>query len=290
MSAQSSLHQSKSWIERYALICYFALTFLIGWIPMIPRVLASRGLLPASLSISLFDLILVLSPAISALIITGITQGRAGVRALLLRYGIWRVGLGWYAAALFLPGLIYLGIIIFSTLLGKTSQASPPLPTVVGTFVVSLVFQCIFNQEEIGWRGFALPRMQAHWSALQSSVVLAVIWGLWHIPLFLTRGTPNANIPYLGFMIGIVAQSIMQTWMFNSTRGSLLLSQLFHQSFNAWAAALIIVPSVAGGDATAYWISVVLFWFVAIGLTVIYGAMRLSRQPVQQADLPATAP
>ena len=82
--ANNSLARSHRWIERHALISYFVLTFLIGWLPMIPRVLASRGLLPASLSTSLFDVILILSPGISALIIMGITDGRAGVRALLL--------------------------------------------------------------------------------------------------------------------------------------------------------------------------------------------------------------
>jgi membrane protease YdiL (CAAX protease family) len=283
-SVQSSPHSSTRWIERHALISYFALAYLIGWIPMIPRVLASRGLLPAGFSSNVSDLILVLSPAISALIITGLTKGRAGVRALLSRYGIWRVGLGWYGVALLLPGLMLLGAIIVGTLLGKFGQAVPPLPAIVTTFIGALVFNGIFNQEEIGWRGFALPRMQARWSALQSSLVLGVIWGLWHIPLFLELGTPNAQLPYLGFVINVIASSILLTWMFNNTRGSLLLCQLLHQAGNAWAAALLPVPDVSA--LSIYW---VLESLVAIGLIVVYGPTRLSRQPVQQVAKSPTA-
>jgi membrane protease YdiL (CAAX protease family) len=232
----------------------------------------------------LFDLILINSPAIAALMITGMTTGRAGIRALLSRYAIWRVGLGWYGVALVLPGLLLLGAISVSTLLGLFGRAVPPLPSIVTTFLVALVLQCLFSQEEVGWRGFALPRMQARWSALQSSAVLGVIWGLWHIPLFLTLGTPNAQLPFLGFMLNVMSQAILLTWMFNSTRGSLLLCQLFHQSGNAWAAALIPVPDVA-----ALWMYWVLNSLVAIGVIVVYGSARLSRQPVEQAATPSPA-
>jgi len=276
--------QSNGWIERHALVSYFALTFLIGWIPMIPKVLASRGLLPAGFSSPVFDLILVLSPAISALIVTGMTTGRAGVRALLSRYRIWRVGPGWYAVALLLPAVTYVGAFSVNTLLGRDGAAMPPLPSVLTTFVAALVFEFVFNQEEIGWRGFALPRMQAQWSALQASLVLGVIWGLWHIPLFLTQGTPNAQLPFLGFFINVMSQAIVLTWLFNSTRGSLLLCQLFHQSGNAWAGALVPVP-----DANIFWIFYVLNVLVAIGVVVVYGATRLSRQPVQQMAMPSAA-
>src|SRR5262249_26869872 len=159
-----------------------------------------------------------------------LTRGRAGVRALLARYGIWRVGLGYYGVALLLPFLLLLGAILISTLLGTFGQAVPPLPVVVTTIIVALVFNGIFNQEEIGWRGFAPPRLQARWSALQASLVLGVIWGLWHLPLFLTLGTPNAQLPFLGFLLNVMAQTILLTWLFNSTRGSLLLCQLLHQA------------------------------------------------------------
>jgi len=124
--------------------------------------------------------------------------------------------------------------------------------------------------------------MQARWSALQSSAVLGVIGGLWHIPLFLTLGTPNAQLPFLGFMLNVMTQAVQLTWMFNSTRGSLLLCQLFHQSGNAWAAALIPAPDVG-----AFWIFVVLNSLVAIGLIVVYGSGRLSRHPVQQVAMPS---
>jgi CAAX protease family protein len=276
--------QSDGWIERHALVSYFALTFLIGWIPMVPRVLASRGLLSGDFSSNVFDLVLVLSPAISALIVTGLTKGRAGIGALLGRYRIWRVGPGWYAVALLLPAVTYLGAFSVNMLLGRSGAAVPPLPSVLTTFVAALVFEFVFNQEEIGWRGFALPRMQAKWSALQASLVLGVIWGLWHIPLFLSPGTPNSQLPFLGFFINVISQAILLTWIFNSTRGSLLLCQLFHQSGNAWAGALVPVP-----DANVFWPFYVLNVLVAIGVVVVYGAARLSRQPVQQMALPSAA-
>jgi membrane protease YdiL (CAAX protease family) len=82
--------------------------------------------------------------------------------------------------------------------------------------------------EELGWRGYALPRLQARQSALLASIVLGLLSGLWHLPLFLTQGDPRASLPFGWFLIGIVLAAIVVTWVYNHTQGSLLIALLLH--------------------------------------------------------------
>ncbi len=98
-----------------------------------------------------------------------------------------------------------------------------------------------------------------------------------------------ANMPFPGFMISLIALSTILTWLFNSTRGSVLLCQLFHQSHNSWGIALGVIAAVVAGDRAPYLIGVVLDSLVALGLIVVYGAARLSRRPAQQAPIASPA-
>ena len=86
--------------------------------------------------------------------------------------------------------------------------------------------------EELGWRGFALPRLLKGRSALSAGVILGVIWGVWHLPAFILAGTPQNNMSFPLFMIGIVALSVLMTWAFKGTSGSVLAAVLIHWTFN----------------------------------------------------------
>ena len=86
--------------------------------------------------------------------------------------------------------------------------------------------------EELGWRGFALPRLLEGRNALSAAVVLGIIWGVWHLPAFLIAGTPQSNMSFPILLIGAVALSVLMTWAFNGTRGSVLVAILIHWTFN----------------------------------------------------------
>jgi hypothetical protein len=103
--------------------------------------------------------------------------------------------------------------------------------------------------EEFGWRGFAMPRLQARYNALVSSIIIGVLWGIWHIPLFLVEGTIQHDwtmdaslVPaVLGYMAFLIAWSIQYTWVFNNTKGSVLLAAVLHGAGNAWIGGYIDV-------------------------------------------------
>jgi len=120
--------------------------------------------------------------------------------------------------------------------------------------------------EEMGWRGYALPALQARWSPLVSSVVLGVIWALWHLPLFFIPGTYQANLVFLSpsfwwFMLGMIPETILMTWVFNHCRGSTLSAVLIHFAIN-FTGELFMLSS--RGDVIAF-----LMWCVAAGMVAI---------------------
>jgi membrane protease YdiL (CAAX protease family) len=98
--------------------------------------------------------------------------------------------------------------------------------------------------EEIGWRGYTLPRLLVNRNALLASLIVGVLWGLWHLPLFWIQGSLQADIPIVWFLVSILAESILYTWVHIHTRGSLLLAILFHAAINTWA-KLILLPLLA---------------------------------------------
>jgi membrane protease YdiL (CAAX protease family) len=169
-----------------------------------------------------------------------------GVASLLRRLWLWRVGLQWYAFVLLWPALLSLAASGLALLFGGTAPdfARPPVvrfspfpPQVNGVGLLVLLPFAFLQQffgssmgEELGWRGYALPRLQARQSALLASIVLGLLWGLWHLPLFLTQGDARASIPFGWWMAGIVLAAIVLTWVYNHTQGSLLIALLLHTS------------------------------------------------------------
>ena len=104
---------------------------------------------------------------------------------------------------------------------------------------------CPANGEEVGWRGYVLPRLQAKYNALVSSLIVGVIWGLWHIPKFLAPGNTS---PFGWFMIKVIADAVLYTWLYNNTKGSLLLATLFHAAGNTAGVFLPVTTTVTGNN------------------------------------------
>jgi membrane protease YdiL (CAAX protease family) len=184
-------------------------------------------------------------------IVLAATEGRKGsVRELLGRILIWRVAIQWWAFALLfaiIPSVT--GLYLFHLFGGPVVDWSrlKPLPSVIPTIIMLTIFAGI--GEEFGWRGFALPRLQARYNALVSSLIIGLLWGIWHIPLFFIEGTAQSKwqlqagliTAIIMYMLFCMAWSIQYTWVFNNTKGSVLLAAIMHGAGNAWIGGYIDV-------------------------------------------------
>jgi membrane protease YdiL (CAAX protease family) len=169
--------------------------------------------------------------------------------------------------------------------LALARQPPYPLPSELANANPLLFLPFVFLQqtligssmgEELGWRGYALPRLEAHRKALNTSILLGIAWALWHLPLWLSKGYPltEGSVAWAG--LGIVADSILFTWVYNNTRGSLLLALLFHTSIAVTALFLSSAESPAA-------IGLALQWGAVILIVMVFGAEQLSREPAPEA-------
>ena len=245
---------------RHPLVSFFLLAYALTWLGWSPWYLseAGVGLLHYDgdrISDYVNTAALVLGPTLSAFIMTGATEGREGVRRLLRRIVLWQVGLGWYLFVLLgIPAIIVLSTVVVPGALASFEASAVPSTLflyVVATPIFLFAGGPVF--EEIGWRGFALPRLQRLYGPLVGSLVLGIIWALWHLPLFPIPSwdTPHGNpLDLVLFVIWAVAITIIFTWVFNNTKGSVLLAILAHGSINSAAVAvygLFPAPAVTGG-------------------------------------------
>ena len=225
----------RHWIKRNELLSYFVLAFAVSWAIWIPSVqeMRRRGFVDLRSWAPLCALVAVYGPTFSALVITALGDGRAGLRELLGRLVRWRVPARWYLVVIVgAPLLRALALWVDALVKGIT-------PEVTGTdwwFVLGLLPATLVAgpaAEELGWRGFALPRLQARWNALVSGVVLGVVWAAWHLPPFLwhVKGYSPGE-PFSQFLLWVVSFSILFTWVFNHTRGSVWMAILLHLAVN----------------------------------------------------------
>ncbi|MEP7190853.1 MAG: CPBP family intramembrane glutamic endopeptidase, partial [Roseiflexaceae bacterium] len=227
-------------LKQHPVMAYFILAYALSWAIEIPLAAAAQGWLHVPLPPALHYLAS-FGPMLSALIVTAATEGSAGIRQLLAGIVQWRVGLGWVLFATLAPIALFAvaAIVGYATkrtwpelaLLGEVDDL--PYLGIVGAFMLWLLTFGV--GEEIGWRGFALPRLQQGHSALTATLLLGVAWALWHLPAFFYKDTYVAMAFVTGFpllLLSILAASIVFTWLYNSTRGSLLLVILFHALFD----------------------------------------------------------
>jgi CAAX protease family protein len=230
-------------LQRHPLLTYFVLAFALSWLVWIPLATASQGVLPVALPSQLY-LLGAFGPFVAALLLTWRTSDASGRRRFFGQLLRWRVGVPWYLFVLLEPALatvLALGLSrlfqsqgIASThtaLAGSLPPGANPWAVLLPVFLVVLFTGGPLG-EEPGWRGFALPRLQQRFSALVASVILGVLWGLWHLPLFFIQGTSQAATPAPVFLLGVLASTFLFTWVYNQTNGNLLLALLFHTALN----------------------------------------------------------
>lgn len=273
----------KQFLKRYSLIVGILLMFLLTW----PIDLANAGVLPLQVPFVIY-IFLGWGFIFASLIMTGLTLGKESVITLLKRYLIWRVDWKWYLVAfLLIPFISLIGIYLNAALTQTPVDFSTVLAyQIFGTsanltllIVPFFLFDAIANGEEMGWRGYVLPRLQAKYSALAASLILGVIWGVWHIPKFLSHWDTAA---FAWFMVDVLAKAVLLTWMYNGTRGSLLLVTLFHASFNTAGVLLPIANTVTDTDLGARILISLLEAIAAIIVVISTGAERLSRSEPKQ--------
>lgn len=264
---------------------FVLIAFAFTWAFWLLVMLESRGLI-SSLPVPAL-LLGAFGPMVAAVVLTALEGGRAGLRSLLGRVVRWRVAPAWYGIVLLGPIVLQLVAIALHAMVFGSQL--PSLGAMVGTLPIMLALSVyMFIQvgigEEIGWRGYALPKLQASYSALVSSVFLGLIWTLWHLPLFFIPTSSYSNTPFWAFLIFLLPFSILISWVFNSTGGSVLLIMILHSVLNAstgplWRTIPDGATTVSNTD--VYLIQAVLLWVGAIIVILVYGASNLSRKPRQ---------
>ena len=276
-----------SLVKRHPLIAFFVLTWALSWWPWI---LYAFGPSPAPIAS--------FGPFLAALVVLAITQGKSGIGGLLRRMVRWRVGIRWYAVALLLPVGIALAATALNVLLGAQAPSAADLGGWTGlfsTFAVVLLIPGIGGTwEEPGWRGFALPSLQAGRSALVASLILGAVWALWHLPLVVATGQMGG-----WDIVNIMAWTLVLTWVYNGTGGSVLIVMLFHAMFNTISGGAIIPAlsplAFSGADSVRQsWLLAAVWCAVAVAVVMWAGPKHLSRKLLKQeeeegAEEPGTA-
>lgn len=252
-SSENVMNPITSSIKRHPLVAYFVLAYALAWM-LIPL-----------MSISLaFGFLALFGPAFSAILITRVTQGPMGLKALWGRVLLWKVNpLSYSFAILFPPALIFIGMGI-AYLLGT------PV-TFFTNGIIGLATAILFVGEELGWRGYALPKLLAQNTPITASLVLGVLWTLWHLPNFIF---PLAGVPALGpfpvVAVWIIAQTFLFTWLYIHSKGSILIATLFHASINAF--------TFNGMDTTEKWLIQAILWSIAALVVVLSSRAMWAQQ------------
>jgi len=259
-------------IGRYPAVTYFALTLAVSWSFWVPTL----SVLPEGTLRQLAVVPGAFGPAVAAATVTKLCG--ESVRSWLREAFAWRRPLRWYVAALGLPVVLSTGVgVVLYLEAGSVDESA--LRTALLSYPVTLAFATLFGggQEEFGWRGFALPHLQARFDALTASLVIGAVWALWHAPLFAFDVAGYAVLPPVPYAFSVVGFSVVFTWYYNGSRGSLPGAILLHGSINAAAnvpPAVVGEPTAITGTAIAAIGAV--FWLVALGLLARYGRETLA--------------
>lgn len=256
---------------------FFLLAFGFTWSLWFPQALIYNGLL--FLPTALADFLLspfnpaAFGPLVAALILSYLNQGKLGVKHLLRKFKA-KFRTTWLIPIFLLHPAITGTALLLSVLSG---EPVPEFEALSNPVFVALAFVYIFFlggplQEEWGWRGYALDRLQRRWSALVSSLLLGMVWALWHAPLFLIPGTIQSQTPAWGFTVLIISGSILFTWIYNNTGGSILAVMLFHTMNNL---SFVVFPTLQTTFGGLYLLIINIV--LAAGLVLVYGPRTLQR-------------
>jgi uncharacterized protein len=287
----------KAFIKRHPVLTYIALTFAISW----GGILIVIGVGPSGFSATPgqfqkavpFALpAMLLGPSAAGILLTGLLYGKVGLREFASRLLRWRVGARWYAVALLTAPLSMMAV-----LLGLSLISPEFLPRILtASDKASLLLMGIAVRlgagifEELGWTGFAIPRMKLRYGVLSTGLFVGMLWGAWHLFInYWASGVTSGELSLalwlstwlLGTVVGqLPAFRVLMVWVYERTNGSLLLAMLMHASFAAFT--FILIPPLA---VKVNWISgfayAAALWMV-VGAVALAQGGHLSRQPPLQ--------
>jgi membrane protease YdiL (CAAX protease family) len=267
--------------DRRELLVFFGLTFTITW---------GIGLIALLFPVQLCEIfgdfsegnplffLAVFSPTLSACLLTALVEGRNGLKKLVSSLGRWRFHVSYYVFILLvIPALGYGAVLL--------AGGGDELDLGKWYLFLPLLFCQVFTDpgplgEELGWRGFALPRLLRYHPPIKTSLILGVIWGLWHLPAFYVSGLPQEGASFLFFFLGAIVLSFLSTYLYIRTRGSVLITALLHLTTN-FSLSVIGAP---------LWIFILLL-AIAVGILILVsGPNKFIREPVlsQWSQLPSS--
>ena len=275
-----------------SLLKFFLLTFILSWIFWIAAAALLRAATPQpsgflAISALLYSLG-VFAPSLVALALTARAEGRAGTLALLSRTVQWSVGARWYLFAVGYMAAIKLASALLLRIATGAWPAFGPEPVYI--MAIAIPFSTpVQSGEEIGWRGYALPRLSARLGLSSASIALGVIWACWHLPFFFISGTDKSGQSFPVYLLSVTALSVAMAWLYWRTNQSLLLTMLMHAAVNN---TKDIVPSAVSDATNAFslsssfvaWLSVAILWICAV-----YFLIRMRGVKLQDGWQAATA-
>ena len=250
-SASSLANAGRNPMTTKALAPFLALTFILTWglaallILFYEQIVAIFGEINTT---NPLYILAVYSPGFAGIFLVWRHYGLKGLGSFFQRLTLWRAPMTWWLFLILgIPVLFYAGAAFKGTL--RDPFPFSPWYQVLPALGLALFLGPI---EEFGWRGLALPLLQRKFAPFWAGLLLGLIWAVWHIPAFLMSGTPQSNWSFVPFFAGVVAISVVQTPLFNTSRGSLLIAVIYHfQMMNPiwpdaqpWDSLLIIIAAV----------------------------------------------
>jgi len=252
-----SARSQKGLLARSPLLAFFILAFAGAWMSWLPLVLSKNGLglLPFTLTTGWIYALEVLSsltgPTLAAFLVTGAIAGKQGIKDLLRRYVQRRGYRRWFLLIILgSPILVILAAVLASRFGGIHNST---LLTQRWSQLVTMYLPIVALNipggplgEEPGWRGLALPHLQRRYGALVATLILGVLWGLWHLPLFLVKGVdgPFTLAGFGLFLLGVITFAIFLTWELKNTGGSLLIDFVLHATFNTNSSLVVLLSPI----------------------------------------------
>ncbi len=290
--SDQSVVGSKGWqqtVRQHPLFFFFLLTYVFSWVLLTPSVLAAWGILQGNFLITF--VLHTFGPALAAVIVTNALEGKAGIQRLRQRIRQKSAGWPWYLFILLgIPALVVLGLIVQQGMLASLQGLSPTLLVSYPLYFVAVWFGGGPLGEEVGWRGFALPRMQSRYGPLGGTLLLGVLWAFWHLYEYLMPtqgGGPGTGLTtfltnFSMFFLMVLSIAILFTWLFNHTQGSLFIAITAHASVNT--PQVVLLPLFVAASYTNLLLAGLIGFGVPALLIVILTRGQLGYRPEQLAS------
>ena len=287
---RSEAPKVRTFLKRHSVTAYFVLAFAISWGCVI-AVLGPGGVLDTTVDekqierlLPLVILALAIGPTVAGVLLTGLVDGRAGLRELLSRSLRWRVGARWYAVALLTAPLSVAAPLLVLQLISPEFRPGIFTTSDMGSVLMFGIVSglAVGILEELGWTGFAVPRMRLIYGVFATGLIVGMLWGLWHLPVnywgvsSTTGGLPVAVVLPVFLVSFLPPYRILMVWVYDRT-DSVLLTILMHASLIAFWTAFTPV-GIAGAPLVIWYLAWAVLLWVVVAAVAIANSGRLQRQ------------